>query len=275
MREYEMGTSTVNRVDKVVEGREQSMGLCYNAARSEVNWLLWRREATSIHQRGQSMDAETILATARSGDAPGTWVVWPLRRTFMRNSSLKWLGLSVVGFGLFIPVLLSTVPGIFSTRGFAFVLTGIIILALGAVAFGALSIAGYDAWRLLHADDYWLVVTPDDYVKAEPGNKVTHVPLEYVESVTLKGVRAPIETAETPFDATGRGVNPLMRTPLRLSNYRRQRATPISLGFVDSRTGKVVVVATDAAFDDLHGIEYVLSMQADAKQRQVNRSRKG
>jgi hypothetical protein len=226
------------------------------------------------------MDAETILATARSGDAPGTWVVWPLRRTFMRNSSLKWLGLSVVGFVLFTPVLLSTVPGIFSTRGFAFVLTGIIILALGALAFGALSIAAYDAWRLVHADDYWLVVTPDDYVKSEPGNKITHIPLEYVESITLKGVRTPIETAETPFDATGQGGSPMLRmpllgTPLRQTKYRRQRATPVSLAFIDARTGKEVVVATDAAFDELHGIEYVLSMQADAKQREINRSRKG
>jgi hypothetical protein len=221
------------------------------------------------------LDAETILATARSGDAPGTWVVWPLRRDFMRNSSLKWLGLSVVGLLLFIPVVLATVPGIFSLRGFAFVFTGIIILALASLAFGALSIAVYDGWRLLHANEYWLVVTPDDYVKSAPGNRVTHVPLENVESITLKGVRAPIETAETPFDGTGRGVNPILRAPLRLSNYRRQRATPASLAFIDTRTGQEVVVATDAAFDDLHGIEYVLSMQTDAKQRQINRSRKG
>lgn len=221
------------------------------------------------------MDAETILATARSGDAPGTWVVWPLRRNFIRNSSLKWLGLSVVGFLLFIPVVLSTVPGIFSERGFEFVLTGIIILALAALAFGALGIAIYDGWRLLHAGDYWLVITPDDYVKLTPGHKVTHVPLEYVESITLKGVRVPIETAETPFDGTARGVSPIFRGPLRLSNYRRQRATPASLAFIDTRTGHEVVVATDAAFDDLHGIEYVLSMQADAKQRQINRTRKG
>jgi hypothetical protein len=221
------------------------------------------------------MDAETILATARSGDAPGTWVVWPLRRNFMRNSSLKWLGLSVVGFLLFIPVLLSTVPGIFGQSGFAFVCTGIINLALAVIAFGALGIAVYDGWRLLHADEFWLVVTPDDYVKAMPGGKVTHVPLEYVESITLKGVQVPVETAETPFDGTERGVNPILRGPLRLSNYRRQRATPASLAFVDTRTGQVVVVATDAAFDDLHGIEHVLSMQTDAKQRQINRSRKG
>jgi hypothetical protein len=221
------------------------------------------------------MDAETILATARSGDAPGTWVIWPLRRNFMRNSSLKWLGLSVVGFFLFIPVVLATVPGVFSQRGFAFVCTGIILLALGCLAFGALSISAYDGWRLLHADDFWLVITPDDYVQSAPGNKITHVPLENVESITLKGVRAPLETAETPFDATGQGVNPLLRVPLRVSNYRRQRATPASLAFVDTRTGREVVVANDAAFDELPGIEYVLSMQADAKQRQINRSRKG
>jgi hypothetical protein len=221
------------------------------------------------------MDADSILATARSGDAPGTWVVWPLRRDFMRNSSLKWLGLSVVGFLLLIPVILSTVPGVFDLRGFAFVCTGIVNLTLAALAFGALGIAIYDGWRLLHADDFWLVVTPDDYVKAMPGGKVTHVPLEYVQAITLKGVRAPIETVETPFDATARGVSPMFRVPLRLSNYRRQRATPASLAFVDTRTGQVVVVATDAAFDDLHGIEHVLSMQADAKQRQINRSRTG
>src|SRR5215469_18399206 len=130
-------------------------------------------------------------------------------------------------------------------------------------------------WRLLHADEFWLVVTPDDYVKAMPGGKITHVPLEYVESITLKGVRAPIETAETPFDATARGVSPILRGSFRLSNYRRQRASPASLAFVDTRTRQIVVVATDAAFDDLHGIEHVLSMQADAKQRQINRSRKG
>src|SRR5215469_5660280 len=172
---------------------EQPIRLCYNAARNKVNWPLRRGGATSIDQRGQqSMDAETILATARSGGAPGTWVVWPLRRNFMRNSSLKWLGLSVVGFLFFIPVVLSTVPDIFSLRGVGFVLTGIIILAVGALAFGALSIAVYDGWRLLHADDYWLVITPDDYVKLMPGNRITHVPLENVESITLKGVRPPI-----------------------------------------------------------------------------------
>jgi hypothetical protein len=222
-----------------------------------------------------SMDAETILATARSGDAPGTWVVWPLRRDFMRNSSLKWLGLSVVGFLLLIPVILSTVPGVFDLRGFAFVCTGIVNLTLAALAFGALGIAIYDGWRLLHADEFWLVVTPDDYVKSVPGGKITHVPLEYVSAVTLKGVRAPRETTESPFDDTGRGVNSILQGPLRLTNYRRQRATPASLAFVDTRTGQIVVVATDAAFDDLHGIEYVLSTHADAKQRQMNRSRTG
>jgi hypothetical protein len=215
------------------------------------------------------MDPETILATARSGNAPGTWVVWPLRRTYVRNSILRWSALAVVGFLLFVPAAISTVPGIASLRGFSFVFTGIILLALGAFAFGALGIAIYDTWRLARANEFWLVVTPDDYVKAEPGGRVTHVPLQYIESITLKGVRVTMDTAETPFDGTARGVNPLLRMPVRVSNYRRRQATPSSLAFVDSRTHRTVTVATDAVFDDLAGIEYVLSMQVDAKQRQL------
>jgi hypothetical protein len=168
---------------------------------------------------------------------------------------------------------ISTLPGFLRLRGFSFVLTGILLLALTAIAFGSLGIVIYDIWRLSHASAFWLVVTPDDYVKAEPGGKVTHVPLEYVESITLKGVRVPMETAETPFGGVPSGVNPSFRMPFRQAAYRRQRATPASLAFVDGRTDRQVVVATDAVFDDLVNVEYVLSMQADAKQRQLNRSR--
>ena len=215
------------------------------------------------------MDPNSILATARSGEAPGTWVVWPLRRIYVRNSILRWAAVSVLGFLLFVPAALSILPGILSLKGFGFVISGIILLALGAFAFGALGITVYDIWRLIRADDFWLVITPDDYLKAEPGGRLTQVPLQYIESITLKGVRVPMDTAETPFDGTARGVNPMLRMPVRLSNNRRRQATPSSLAFVDSRTHRTVTVATDAAFDDLAGIEYVLSMQVDAKQRQL------
>jgi hypothetical protein len=218
------------------------------------------------------MDSETILATARLGDAPGTWVVWSLRRQYIRNSILRWLVVSVVSFPLLILASISTLPGFLSLRGFSFVLIGILLLALGALAFGSLGIAIYDVWRLAHANAYWLVVTPDDYVKAEPGGKITHVPLEYIESITLKGVRVRMDTAETPFSGAHAGINPIF-APIRQAAYRQKRATPSSLAFVDGRTDREVVVATDAVFDDLVNIEYVLSMQADAKQRQLNRSR--
>ena len=217
------------------------------------------------------MDAQAILATARSGNAPGTWVVWRLRRDYMRNSILKWLAVCIVGFLLFIPATLSIIPGILALRGFAFVFSGIILLALASLAFGALGIVVYDTWRLLHADDYWLVVTPDEYVKYTPGGKVTQVPLQSIESITLKGVKAPIETAETPFDGTAVGLNPLMRGTISSARYRRQRAGSASLAFIDTRTGREVLVASDASFDNLAGIEYVLSMQVDAKLRQINR----
>jgi hypothetical protein len=220
------------------------------------------------------MDPKSILDTARGGDAPGTWVVWPLRRTYVRNSILRWSALAVVGFLLLTPAAISILPGILSLRGFSFVFSGIILLALVAFAFGGLSIVVYDIWRLIRADDFWLVITPDDYLKAEPGDRVTYVPLQYIESITLKGVRVAMDTAETPFDGTARGVNPLLRMPVRWSNYRRRQATPSSLAFVDSRTNRPVTVATDASFDDLTGIEYVLSMQVDAKQRQLRTGKK-
>ena len=219
------------------------------------------------------MDPKSILDTARGGDAPGTWVVWPLRRTYLRNSILRWSVLSVLGFLLLVPAAISTLPGILSLRGFGFVFTGIILLALAAFAFGALGITVYDIWRWIRADDFWLVITPDDYLKAEPGDRFTHVPLQYIESITLKGVRVAMDTAETPFDGAARGINPLLRMPVRWSTNRRRQATPSSLAFVDSRTNRAVTVATDAVFDDLAGIEYVLSMQVDAKQRQLRAGR--
>jgi hypothetical protein len=219
------------------------------------------------------MDPKSILDTARGGDAPGTWVIWPLRRTYVRNSILRWSALSLFGLLLLVPAAISTLPGILSLRGFSFVFTGIILLALAAFAFGALGITVYDIWRWLRADDFWLVITPDDYLKAEPGDRFTQVPLQYIESITLKGVRVAMDTAETPFDGTGKGVNPMLRMPVRWSANRRRQATPSSLAFVDSRTNRAVTVATDAVFDDLAGIEYVLSMQVDAKQRQLRAGR--
>jgi hypothetical protein len=228
----------------------------------------------------ESMNAEGILATARSGHAPGTWTVWSLRRNFMRNSILRWSLLMLIGFAFFIPALIAVAPTYLSQRGFSFVITGLIIIALAALAFGSLSIVVYDCWRLAHANDYWLVITPDDYVKAEPRGKVTHVPIENIEYVTLKGVKRPIETVETPFvdagpAAFGRGMVfglPIGRIVDRAS--RRRMATPTSLAFLDNRTNREVVVATDNAFDDLSAIDYILNMQTEAKRRQLmNRSR--
>ena len=48
----------------------------------------------------------------------------------------------------------------------------------------------------------------------------------------------------------------------------RQPAEPPSLAFIDQRTNRKVVVATDFSFENLIALEDVLSTLADIKQRQ-------
>jgi hypothetical protein len=211
------------------------------------------------------MDAESILATARSGLVPEYWHVWPLQRERVRTSAIKWGLESLVGLLFFVPAAFITIPVNFEHGSGEIVLTSLLLILLGAVAFGGMGIAFYDFLRYLRADAYVLVVTPDDYVKAEP-RKVTHVPLENVTNVTLRGVKSSFDQAINQDDAfQPQHQVPFMRfTPNR--STRRATQAP-SLAFLDDRTNKQVVVATDDAFDDLSALEYVLYTYSDAKQR--------
>lgn len=219
------------------------------------------------------MDAQEILARARSPqELPNYWHVWPLRRDYIVRSILKWLAASLLGFVLLIPAVFSTVPGNFERGQLAFLVTSILLLLLGAVAFGALAIAIYDCWRLLHADDYLLVMTPDDYVKAEPRGKVTHVPMENIGYITLRGPKSALTQTNSVYGGAlsmpQGGVDRLMHS-IAAANERRQKKQTPTLAFVDLRTDREVVVATDNSFDELAALEYVLSLQLDenAKQR--------
>jgi hypothetical protein len=49
--------------------------------------------------------------------------------------------------------------------------------------------------------------------------------------------------------------------------FSRRPQQPPSLAFRDRRNGRVVVVATDASFDDLIALEQVLQIHVGAKQR--------
>ena len=223
---------------------------------------------------GEEVDMHALLHTARADTVPAGWYVWPLRRTGVLLMALKWLALAAVGFALFIPAVLAMVPANFDGNMVKGMLSSVILVILGAVAFGALGLAVHDLWRAARANDYLLVMTPDHYVKFAPG-KPTHVPMSEIAYITMRGVRLPEPVATAPqsdgwpsatafngmFFRGGASIDSLMRR-----NYRR---APASLAFMDLRNRREVIVATDDAFDALpileqilqdyaHGIDYTL-----------------
>jgi hypothetical protein len=192
--------------------------------------------------------------------------VWPLRRERVLRSVLGWAAIGVIGCVLLALVASQTVPGNFQHGAWGIVLTSVLLIALILMGFGGIGFAGYDLWRLAHANDFLLVMTPDDYVKAEPG-KITHVPMADVAYVTLRGVPTPEERAPTTAEIIGS-----MQRGGRLTRfmgdltYRRQPRQAPSLAFLDRRTNREVVVSTDNFFDELLALEQILSMHARAKE---------
>ena len=209
------------------------------------------------------MDAQAVLATARSGNVPSSWFVWPLRRDYVLRSAIGWACAAVFGFVLFIPACLVSLPAFPQRSVLGIVFTSTILLLLGAVAFGSTAIAVADVLRLRRSNDYLLVMTPDDYVKAEPG-KITHVPLEHIGDIILRGVKTPDEQREQANMFT-RGAR--FGMGMGLSPIRREPASPPSLSFFDQRTDEKVVVGRDDSYDSLATLEQILSEVVRAKQR--------
>jgi hypothetical protein len=220
------------------------------------------------------MDAETILETVRAGNAPSEWNVWPLRRQYVRSSALKWSALGLVGFALLIPVLIIMVPDdIFRGDSYQKSFAVVAILLVGWMAFGSLWIVVEALLRLRRATSYWLVITPDVFVKAQPNNLYS-IPLEQVGDITLKGVSqaaqgtSPGELSSQQMLAMGgfAGIgNQLGMRPRRASG-------PASLAFRDRRDNRVIVVSTDGSFDHLGALYEILSERVGKKEEAARRS---
>lgn len=210
-------------------------------------------------------DAQAVIDRARAGDAPENWAVWRLRRDFVLRGLLGWGFVAIVGFALLVPIIITTVPGNFEHGGGEFLLSGLLLFAFAAMAFGGLGIFSHDLWRLLHADDYLLVMTPNDYVKTEPRSKITHVPMDQIAHVTLRGVKVDEVQIERPGH--------LVQTMAK--RFQREPKSAPSLAFIDRRTDKEVVVATDESFDKLAALEEILMIQIYAKEKENERSRTG
>lgn len=209
------------------------------------------------------MEVDAVLQQVRSGNAPTNWNVWPLRRNIVLRSALGWTFVGVVGLAFLVIVAVATIPGNFMLNGVSFALTGMLLIVLAIMGFGGVGIAIFDFWRLRHADEYLLVMTPQDFIKAEP-RRVTHVPMTHVSYVTLRGVKHPVER---DLEAQRNGLT-LASHMLGtwVGNFGKPRVAP-SLAFVDSRTDREVVVSSDKSFDELIALEEVLLIHAKGKER--------
>lgn len=223
------------------------------------------------------MDAQMVLSTARSGRMPDHWHAWPLRKEFVLRSAIKWGIGGLVLMAVFVFIVSATVPTNFEHASTGVVLFTIIILTLaGLAAFGGVGIAVYDLWRASNAGRYLLVMTPEDYVKEEP-RKITHVPMENIAHVTLRGVKSAdmiaYEETAAQQGAMDPGAQPiggalLSSGPLMIGAQRRRtRSQTPTLAFLDTRTNKEVIVGTDASFDELAALEYVLKLEIYENER--------
>lgn len=215
------------------------------------------------------MEAESVMATVRSGAAPSDWNVWPLRRDRVLISAILWGLLSLVGFAFFIPVLWATVPSDFiHTDAVVQSAATVIILLVGTLAFCSLWLTIEALLRVRRANDYWLIITPDLFIKAQPRH-LYQIPLEDIANITLKGVAPPSDTAvQGAIGPQHFAMGQYARIANRMGAFgaisRRTRELP-SLAFRDSRDNRTIIVGTDDSFDHLAVIEQILRQRADQK----------
>jgi hypothetical protein len=220
------------------------------------------------------MDAEHILEAVRAGNAPSEWNVWPLRRQYVRSSALKWSVLALIGVALLIPVLIIMVPDdILKGSAFQQSFAVVAILLVGWMAFGSLWIVVNALLCLRRADAYWLVITPDLFVKAQP-NSLYSIPLEQVGDITLKGV--PLAPQGAPAGDLSSQQMIALGGFAGIGNqlgFRARRASgPTSLAFRDRRNNRVFVVSTDGSFDHLGALYEILSERVGQKEAAARRA---
>lgn len=218
------------------------------------------------------MEAAEILEKARANeDIPSDWLVLPLLKRKVQVGILGWIFGIIAGFGLFAFIASVTIPHNFEAGIGASIVT---LLMLGLVLFigvGSVYAAITDINRLRHAENYLIVITPDEFVKQE-GKKIIHVPLAYIRYVTARG--APPAPPRTPsrentvreIPGVGENIASLFVGRAFFPQVNRQRRkrmrTPTTLAFLDTRDNSEVVVATDGSFGDPFEIAAYLKQYA-------------
>lgn len=208
------------------------------------------------------VEGAALLAQARTGLYPPNWYVWPMQSAKVRRTLIRWALYAVGGFAFLIPALFIMIPDNFGDGEGKALASLVVLLLLGAMAFGSLYYFVHDLRRLGRAQAYLLLMTPDDFVRSEPG-RITHVPMDSIANVTLKGVRNPGSQFYTPQMA-GRSTMSMLMLPQRRTISPSPFRAPL-LTFRDTRTNKTIVLTQDDAYDDLRALEEVLSTFVDEK----------
>ncbi len=208
------------------------------------------------------MDAEEILTIARTAtEPPESWTVIPLNQQITRQAAILWTGGSLVGFGLMIWLYIA-VANIFSFYSIQF----FFMLVLGFIGVGSAFVVVGRVRKLLDADHYLIVLTPEVFVQ-QRGKTITEVPLRNVANLTLRGVFGG-NVAYTQYDERDpRNAAFSLNQMLGGRQTQRARRTPDSLAFIDTRTDSPVIIAEDNSFGELPIIEELIRQYVESMPR--------
>ena len=223
------------------------------------------------------MEAAEILERAKTGEeTPQGWLVLPLLTRKVATGAVGWALGMIVGFGLFAIIASIVIPYNYEQGVFSGCFTTFLLGMTLFIGVGSLWALVSDIRRLRRADQYMIVITPDDFVKQE-GDKIVHVPLMYVRHVTARGARPPDRTAgrDAMAEVPRAGENMVgfmfgrAFFPSGMRQRRKRMRTPTTLAFVDSRTDEEVVIATDSSYGDTFEIAAFLKQYAASVQKIV------
>ncbi|MBX5450987.1 hypothetical protein [Thermogemmatispora sp.] len=217
------------------------------------------------------MEAAEILTRARAGEEkPDGWIILPLQRGRVILSIIGWLFRAALGLILFAVIFPIMVPENYHSV-FGAIASTIILGILLFIGLGSIWCLINDVHRLIRAQDYLIVITPEDFVQ-QAGDRVVHVPLINVRYVTARGRARPDRTPPTTSQLSQLGsasenmVGFLFGRGMTQSPEERRKAmssrAPTSLAFIDTRTNTEVVVTTDTAYGDPFLIAALLKQYA-------------
>lgn len=207
------------------------------------------------------MESVQILAQASTEEGiPSNWIVFQLQRQKVLVGLLGWIFGALAGGLLFVFMAPIMIPHNYQNGAFSAVFSTIILGIVLYVCLGSLWALITDIQRVSAADKHIIIITPEDFVKQE-GKKIIHVPLEYVQYVTARGLPPVKQNAEALDEearpsGVGEGITSLFfgrraASSARQGGFGRRRSrTPTTLAFLDSRTDKEIVVVTDKAYGD-------------------------